>query len=283
MNRQNSPHHDHEALSALFDGELHGDERRFALRRLSHDEAWQQACGRWQLIGDAMRRQAPIAAPSGFAERVQARLGETQPAASPARRAPLWRRPWAGGALAASVALAALFAAGTFTRPPAELPPPAAPVAQAPAAVPAAAAPAIVPVPDRAVAVEPADAVPATTTRQAPAPASRRQPARVVAAADTARRRTRPARVEAQAIAAAPSPVAVAAALPPVDPANPFSLKRDEPIAPRPWPRSVLSGQPAGAFTASYGAAADSGAERPSFYPFEPRLHVEAQAQSPAP
>ena len=61
---------DRETLSALFDGELDPHGRLFATRRLSHDAAWQTDCGRWQLIGDAMRRQAPIAAPGFFAAHV---------------------------------------------------------------------------------------------------------------------------------------------------------------------------------------------------------------------
>ncbi|TZF80644.1 sigma-E factor negative regulatory protein, partial [Cognatilysobacter lacus] len=54
---------DQETLSALFDGELRADARRFALRRLEHDAGWKDDCGRWQLVGDVLRRQAPIAAP----------------------------------------------------------------------------------------------------------------------------------------------------------------------------------------------------------------------------
>ncbi|WP_206410081.1 sigma-E factor negative regulatory protein, partial [Lysobacter enzymogenes] len=64
-----------ENLSALFDGELDGDAARFAFKRLGHDAQWREACGRWQLCGDVLRRRAhgaaeptPGFAAAGFAE-----------------------------------------------------------------------------------------------------------------------------------------------------------------------------------------------------------------------
>nr|WP_254696267.1 sigma-E factor negative regulatory protein [Lysobacter enzymogenes] len=58
---------DNETLSALFDGELDGDAARFAFKRLSHDGQWREACGRWQLCGDVLRRRAHGAAePAGL-------------------------------------------------------------------------------------------------------------------------------------------------------------------------------------------------------------------------
>ncbi|HUH91122.1 MAG TPA: sigma-E factor negative regulatory protein, partial [Lysobacter sp.] len=110
--------HDAETLSALFDGQLHDDARRFALKRLGHDVQWRRACGRWQLAGDVLRGNAMAAAPAGFAERVMAAVAqESLPAdgAIPAIPAPgkaqvRAHRRWIGGAaLAASVAMAALF------------------------------------------------------------------------------------------------------------------------------------------------------------------------------
>ena len=109
---------DRETLSALFDGELQGEARLFAMRRLSHDGGWQEDCGRWQMIGDAMRRQAPIAAPADLTERVrrsiEATPAELAPAPVVATVARPSRRPvrrWVGSAMAASVALMAVFTA----------------------------------------------------------------------------------------------------------------------------------------------------------------------------
>ncbi|TQD42326.1 sigma-E factor negative regulatory protein, partial [Marilutibacter aestuarii] len=111
---------DRETLCALFDGELQGDAARFAHRRLGHDAEWRAAFGRWQLAGDVMRRQSGGLAPSDFAARV-ARALETDHAFAVLPRAAgsdlgdarsRWRRGWIpGAALAASVAVAALFVA----------------------------------------------------------------------------------------------------------------------------------------------------------------------------
>ena len=60
---------------------------------------------------------------------------------------------------------------------------------------------------------------------------------------------------------------------------NPFNLSADEALTVRPWPRAALGSAP-GAFTARYGQAGDSAGERPSFYPFEPRLPADPE---PAP
>lgn len=263
---------DREALSALFDGELDGDARLFATRRLSHDIAWQTDCGRWQLIGDAMRRQAPIAAPAGLAARVRSDI-DASPAglsaapvvssvAAPTRRS---YRLWAGGALAASVALMAVVA----MRPsPTNTPAPA--VAAAPAvSMPAAAASPIVAQP----AVATASDATRVATLDAPAPRVER----------VGRTRERPsptaARVASQerALAAA---VAPAPALP-VD-ANPFHVPTSNPLSTRPWPRASV-GATAGAFTASYGATGDSRGESPSFFPFEPRPQAGANGQAETP
>ncbi|KIQ97985.1 sigma-E factor negative regulatory protein [Lysobacter sp. A03] len=103
-------------LSALFDGQLGPDEARFALKRLGGDAGWREACGRWQLAGDALRGDGVAPAPSGFADRVMAAVGREQEHAVltdvRTRRGPVRHKPrWLGGALAASVAIAALFVA----------------------------------------------------------------------------------------------------------------------------------------------------------------------------
>ena len=59
---------DRESLSALFDGELHGDASRFALKRLGQDAEWRQACGNWQLAGDVLRGRGMAAAPGRSGE-----------------------------------------------------------------------------------------------------------------------------------------------------------------------------------------------------------------------
>src|SRR4051794_7882590 len=112
---------DAENLSALFDGQLGGDAARFALKRLGHEAGWREACGRWQLAGDVLRGDSVAPAPGGFAARVMEAVAREQvqeperaafagTAAGRGRRVRAHPR-WIGGALAASVAIAALFVA----------------------------------------------------------------------------------------------------------------------------------------------------------------------------
>ncbi|MEG3192084.1 sigma-E factor negative regulatory protein, partial [Lysobacter sp. D1-1-M9] len=155
---------DRETLSALYDGELQGDAARFALKRLGHDPEWRQTCGRWQLAGDVLRGQAAGLAPSGFAERVaQAVADETAddpdrveaPLASVGARARSHRNWLPGAALAASVAMVALFVA----RPLSDTAAPDSPAMSPQVAVtaPASAAEAVSPEPARSAPSSPAD------------------------------------------------------------------------------------------------------------------------------
>lgn len=271
---------DREALSALFDSQLQGDAARFALKRLGHDAQWRQACGRWQLYGDVMRGQAGAIAASGFAERVAvaiAREPQSQ-AAHATTKAGGQRRGWIGGAaLAASVAVAALFVTRPFSDEPAS-----------PATAPARVASA--PAPTRTLPAAP-------TARQAPAlPTRSPNPsldlaAAAVAAVEVPRRvadrrtsrgqnqraalRTRqnPAPTVAAAVAAAPVLQA------PVTAHKPFQPQHVETTA-RPWPRAVLPQYSGGnAMTASFGTELQPS---PSFYPFEPPAAPESEATIPA-
>lgn len=278
-----------ETLSALFDGQLEGDAARFALRRLEHDAGWRETCGRWQLAGDVLRRQAAGVAPAGFAERVAAKLAEsasvavaasnpTAPVPLPARSvasraADAWHsRRWLGrAALAASVAVAALFVtrpfggAGDEAARSGPAPLATAPVPQTAPQIAGTVAPPVLP-------------VEATVASAASAMAAVEAPRRVVerrarAAPSSVRVVNRRAAPERQIAAAAVSPsadaIASAAAFGPASAQpNPFKPQTSD-IVTRPWPRAVLPTASAGAFTASYGG---SGAGSPSFYPFEPNL-----------
>jgi len=99
-----------EHLSAGIDGELSTQELRFLLRRLDHDAGLQQAWTRYHVARDGVRRQLPPLASAGFAARVMAAIEqETAPVATPASPSSRhWLRWSAGGAIAASVAVAAL-------------------------------------------------------------------------------------------------------------------------------------------------------------------------------
>lgn len=300
---------DRENLSALFDGELDGDAARFALKRLGHDVQWRDTCGRWQLCGDVLRGKVSGAAGHDFAGRVAAAVaaeaamlrsqeaslvGKAGPGIVP-RRAGGSRRGWIGGALAASVAVAALFVARPFsndstgvTADPAQVAAQSAPVGQAPAVpaeqVPAGQAPA-------ALAAAPAQADPtqpeaALTSGDASALAG------AVAVAELPRRLAeRRSRGQSQRAAlraserSAEAPVQVAAVanaspLPEAIHANPFRPQASEASPARPWPRAVLPNYSGGSsYTAGYGGSGDS----QSFYPFEPATQAEeARARSQA-
>ncbi|MBE1161169.1 sigma-E factor negative regulatory protein [Dyella acidiphila] len=97
-----------ETLSAAMDGELSRDELRFLLRRLDRDASLMDAWARYHVAGDGLRRQLPGVASAGFAARVMDVIEGEQaaPQVSPRRRD--WLRLSVGGAIAASVAVAAL-------------------------------------------------------------------------------------------------------------------------------------------------------------------------------
>src|SRR5580698_4462412 len=98
-----------ENLSAAMDGELSKEELRFLLRRLDHDSSLLQVWTRYHVVGDSLRQQLPSLAGSGFATRVMQLIEDEQAVSSeiaPHRRD--WLRLSVGGAIAASVAVAAL-------------------------------------------------------------------------------------------------------------------------------------------------------------------------------
>ena len=102
--------HVREHLSAGIDGELSHEELRFLLRRLDHDVELQQAWTSYHMARDGLRRQMPPLASTGFAARVMLAI-EQQDIVAVAVAAPRqhrWLRWSAGGAIAASVAAAAL-------------------------------------------------------------------------------------------------------------------------------------------------------------------------------
>lgn len=266
-------------LSALFDGELALDEARFLERRLQHDDELAGCVSCWQLAGDILRGQATAAAPAGFARRVSAALAaEAMHKPQAANHRSRWG--WgSGAALAASVAVVALFMAR-----------------QSPEALPA----------DTAVQVEIASAAPA---RQAPAPdkapvpASPQAPdtaaqlaAATVAVAEVPRRaaaRRSSTRSQAQRAAATRASRALEGAMQPqlavasaassapasaVDAVNPFAPEA-APAAPRPWPRALLPNAGA-AFNVGYGTLQPVAVE--PAHPFRPRPAQLSQEALPS-
>lgn len=105
-----------EILSAGMDGELSREEIRFLLRRLEADPGLSDAWSRYHAGRAGLRRETSPPVSKDFASRVMAAIdaeASTVSAAAPRRR---WLQWSAGGAIAASVAVAALM----LTQPPAD-------------------------------------------------------------------------------------------------------------------------------------------------------------------
>lgn len=106
MNQMHVNREAHEALSAGVDGELSPHELRFLLRRMDHAVELERAWSRYHLIREGLRGRLPALASPGFATRMQDAIArETLPARLRRRQ---WLRWSAGGAIAASVAVATL-------------------------------------------------------------------------------------------------------------------------------------------------------------------------------
>lgn len=124
-----------EQMSAWHDDALPPEAGRFVARRVLGEVGLRAELGRWQLVGDVLRRQAVARPPADLASRIAQALPEPR------------RMPWAG-ALVAGVALFGLFL----------LPPAGPPMGDATATLASAAsmvAPAAGPQPGRAAPVEP--------------------------------------------------------------------------------------------------------------------------------
>ncbi|TDK26031.1 hypothetical protein E2F46_05365 [Luteimonas aestuarii] len=256
-------------LSAMLDGELSPDQAKFMLRRLQHDGELAACWDRWQVCGDMLRGQHHALLPSDFAARVARGIAEpvaVEMAASPAMAAASGRRlRWGGGAaLAASVALAAVFAPRLFTDD--------ADIAPYPGQSPVLASAGLAGGGDSAVAVTGSDEVPAS-----PAPAAAGAPdvlelapaalATALAAAEAPRRSAeRRARTTPQVAATRQAPAAAVADGPSIAPPAPVLALADPhsafpaptPLQPRPWPRAVLPGASDSAFSVGYGQLSGS-------------------------
>lgn len=103
-----------EQLSACLDGELPEGELDLLLRQVKRDPQLREALGRYALIGEALRAQGAVAAPTGFASRVSAAiaaepsLDQTSSPPRGSRSRDHWVRTAAGFAVAAGVATFAI-------------------------------------------------------------------------------------------------------------------------------------------------------------------------------
>jgi sigma-E factor negative regulatory protein RseA len=102
-----------EQVSAFLDGELPNSETELLLKRLTRDSELRESFGRFALIGEAIRGTSRGPLTKGFSGRVNLAIdGELIPVNghAPQGRGPRWWRPFAGAAVAASVAVVAVVA-----------------------------------------------------------------------------------------------------------------------------------------------------------------------------
>lgn len=132
-----------EQLSAYVDGELPDNEAELLIRRISQDAELRSAVAEYLAIGRLIRGDAGLAAADRLHERVAAALDDEAQAADSVQtdaKTGSRMKPLAGMAIAASVALAALFAL-QLTSLESTLSPDALQADSAPATVPTAASP----------------------------------------------------------------------------------------------------------------------------------------------
>lgn len=257
-------------LSALFDGELALDEARFLERRLQHDEELAGCVSRWQMAGDILRGQATAAAPAGFAGRVAAALAD-EAVRKPQATSHRSRWGWgSGAALAASVAVFALFVA---RQPPEALPADTAAQVEIASAAPVRQAPVSPQAPDAAAQLAAATvAVAEVPRRTAARRASTRSQAQRAAVTRASRTLEDAAQPRLAVASAAPGPA------PAIETVNPFAPE-STPATPRPWPRALLPNAGA-AFNVGYGTLQPAAVE--PAHPFRPRPAALQQEALPS-
>jgi negative regulator of sigma E activity len=260
--------HYRQQMSALMDGELAPDQARFLMRRMAEDEGLNDTWERWQLCGDVLRGRAQAPAPQGFAERVAAAIAEqsVQPAANQEFRRPGNRLlRWGGGAIAASVALVALFMAGQQTKPSATAP--SSPLASVAPASSDVGVPAMPAAPTQSPAADADAALAGTAVALASLP-RRADDARRGSATRNQQAARATASITQQALAAVNAPPARAVAETTSSKQDPFAGAHLGQAAARPWPRANLPQfRAGGAYSAGYAPG-----EQAPYYPFQPRL-----------
>lgn len=106
-----------EHLSSFMDGEFSEEAGRFLVRRLGADDSLRKTWARYHLVRDCLRNQDGQFARKDLRHGVQLALsGESQLSVGPVR-SPAWLKPFAGVALAASVALFAVLTVSQSTKP----------------------------------------------------------------------------------------------------------------------------------------------------------------------
>jgi sigma-E factor negative regulatory protein RseA len=104
------------------DGEISTETGRFLVRRLGADREMRDTWARYHLLRDCLRYQEGELAVHDLCGKVQQALAGEAPQVAPRRFTTAWLKPVAGVAVAASVALMAVFAVGPGQNPASVLP-----------------------------------------------------------------------------------------------------------------------------------------------------------------
>ena len=107
-----------EHLSSFMDGEFSEETGRFLVRRLGADDSLRQTWARYHLVRDCLRNQDGQFARKDLSHGVRVAISsESQVVVSGPVRSPAWLKPFAGIALAASVAVFAVLTVSQATKP----------------------------------------------------------------------------------------------------------------------------------------------------------------------
>ena len=101
-----------EHLASLVDGEISRETSRFLVRRLGADDELRATWTRYHLVRDCLRHQDGVSAGEDLCARVSLALENELPGKRSRTFPTAWLKPAAGLAIAASVALMAVVAAG---------------------------------------------------------------------------------------------------------------------------------------------------------------------------
>jgi len=104
-----------ERVSALVDSELTSFESRRLIDELENDAALRKRWSRYHLIGDILRDEVPVKIDRNFAAGVMERVHQETASGTVSIHANTWRKPLAGVAIAASVAVVSLLGLKNLT------------------------------------------------------------------------------------------------------------------------------------------------------------------------
>lgn len=112
MNAKDTTNNPRENLSSFMDGEIDKSAGRFLVRRLASDDALRSTWDRYHVIRDCLRQQDAHWVKDDFCSRVRQAIEQEDQEEAVNRSRMGWIKPIAGVAIAASVAMVAIFSVG---------------------------------------------------------------------------------------------------------------------------------------------------------------------------